>query len=163
MNNTKIIAFYLPQFHRIPENDKWWGEGFTEWTNTKSSKPLFKGHDQPKEPLNDNYYNLLDKDTRKWQGELAKKYGIYAFCYYHYWFNGKLLLQKPIEKMLNQNEPNLPFCMCWANEPWSRSWDGREKEVIMPQAYGEKKQWKKHFDYLLPFFKDTRYIKVGNK
>lgn len=160
---TKVIAFYLPQYHCIPENDKWWGEGFTEWQNTSKAKPLFKGQYQPKEPLNDNYYNLLDRSSREWQANLAKQYGVYGFCYYHYWFNGKLLLEKPLEEVLKLNEPDFPFCMCWANEPWTRAWDGGEKKVIMPQHYGGKKEWKEHFDYLLPFFLDKRYIRIKNK
>lgn len=159
----KIIAFYLPQFHAIPENDAWWGEGFTEWTNTSKAKPLFKDHYQPREPLNDNYYCLLDSKTQEWQAELAGKYGIYGFCYYHYWFNGKLLLEKPLENMLENSNIKLPFCMSWANEPWTRNWDGREKEVMMPQEYGGKKEWEEHLQYLMKFFKDDRYIKKENK
>lgn len=158
----KIIAFYLPQFHDIPENDEWWGKGFTEWVNVKKAKPIFEGHSQPRVPLNNNYYNLLDDDVKIWQAEIAKKYGIYGFCYYHYWFNGKLLLEKPMEQMLANPKIDLPFCICWANEPWTRAWVG-EKKVIYPQAYGEKKEWKDHFDYLLPFLKDDRYIKNDNK
>lgn len=159
----KIIAFYLPQFHTIPENDKWWGKGFTEWTNTRKAKPLFKGHNQPREPLNDKYYNLLDSNTQKWQADLAKKYGIYGFCYYHYWFNGKMLIEKPMENMLNNKNIKIPFCISWANEPWTRNWDGRNKEVLMPQFYGDKKEWEEHFQYLLNFFKDERYILKDNK
>ncbi|KYC64648.1 glycosyltransferase WbsX family protein [Heyndrickxia coagulans] len=159
----KMISFYLPQFHEIPENDKWWGKGFTEWVNTKNAKKLFSGHDQPKEPLNDNYYNLADYRTTIWQVELAKKYGVSGFCYYHYWFNGKLLLEKPIRNHLEHTEIDFPFCMCWANEPWTRSWDGKSKEIIMPQKYGSEKEWKAHFNYLIEFFKDSRYIKIENK
>ncbi len=158
----KIIAFYLPQFHDIPENDEWWGKGFTEWTNVKKAKPWFEGHAQPRIPLNENYYNLLDDDVKVWQAELAKKYGIYGFCYYHYWFNGKLLLEKPMEQMLKNKDIDLPFCISWANEPWTRAWVGG-KEVIMPQYYGDITEWKAHFDYLLPFFKDDRYIKIDGK
>ncbi|WP_343338818.1 hypothetical protein TPELB_10170 [Terrisporobacter petrolearius] len=163
MSNPKIIAFYLPQYHTIPENDKWWGEGFTEWTNTTKSKPLFKGHQQPKTPLNDNYYCLLDKETQEWQAKLAQENGVYGFCYYHYWFNGKMLLEKPMELMLENKDITLPFCISWANEPWARTWDGKDKEVLMLQEYGDKKEWKEHFNYLLKFFKDKRYIKVDNK
>lgn len=160
---TKIIAFHLPQFHCIPENDEWWGEGFTEWTNTKKATPLYKGHYQPREPYKDNYYNLLDKESIKWQTDTAKKHGIYGFCYYHYWFNGKLLLEKPVEILLNEKDIEFPFCLCWANEPWTRAWDGGEKEVIMPQSYGNEENWEKHINYLLQFFKDERYIKIDNK
>jgi lipopolysaccharide biosynthesis protein len=160
---TKIIALHLPQFHTIPENDEWWGKGFTEWTNTKKAKPLFEGHNQPREPLNDNYYNLLDKEAIKWQVELAKKYGVHGFCYYHYWFEGKLLLEKPVEILLEEKEIDFPFCFCWANGSWTRTWNGAEKDVIMPQLYGDESDWKDHFNYLIKFFKDPRYIKVDNK
>ena len=158
----KIIAFYLPQFHNIPENDEWWGDGFTEWVNVKNAKPLFDGHVQPKEPLNDNYYDLLDDNVKIWQAKIAKEHGIYGFCYYHYWFNGKLLLEKPMEQMLNNKKIDIPFCISWANEPWTKAWVN-EKKVLIPQAYGGKEEWKQHFDYLLPFFKDPRYIRVDNK
>jgi hypothetical protein len=159
----KIIAFYLPQFHPIPENDRWWGKGFTEWTNTKKSRPLFEGHYQPREPFGDRYYSLLNEKTQEWQAELAEEYGIYGFCYYHYWFNEKMLLEKPMENMLNNPNIKLPFCISWANEPWTRNWDGREKEVLMPQHYGEEKEWEEHFQYLVKFFKDKRYILKDNK
>ena len=160
---TKILAFHLPQFHSFPENDEWWGKGFTEWVNVKKSKSLYKGHKQPNEPLNDYYYNLMDKETRRWQAETAKKYGIYGFCYYHYWFDGRLLMEKPLEALLEEKDIDLPFCFCWANEPWTRAWDGRTSTVIMPQRYGGEKEWKEHIDYLMPFFRDDRYIKVDNK
>lgn len=159
----KLIAFYLPQFHRIPENDEWWGEGFTEWVNTKKARPLFPGHDQPKTPLNENYYCLLDEDTQIWQANLAKQYGIYGFCYYHYWFNGKLLLEKPLENMLKNSKVDIPFCFSWANETWARTWDGREKSILIKQEYGGEKDWEEHFQYLLAFFKDPRYIKIAGK
>lgn len=159
----KVIAFYLPQFHAIPENDQWWGKGFTEWTNVKKAKPVYQGHVQPKIPLNNYYYDLLDDKTKLWQVELAKKSGLYGFCYYHYWFDGKMLLEKPAEQMLKNKQIDFPFCFSWANEPWSRSWKGDSKNVIMPQNYGGREDWKSHFDYLLPFFKDTRYIKDHGK
>ena len=158
----KIITFYLPQFHEIPENNEWWGNGFTEWVNVKKAKPLFEGHSQPRVPLNNNYYNLLDPSVQEWQASLAKKYGIYGFCYYHYWFNGKLLLEKPMENMLKNKKIDIPFCICWANEPWTRAWVG-ETKVLIPQEYGNKKEWKEHFDYLLPFMKDCRYIYENEK
>ena len=163
MEKPKIIAFHLPQYHTFPENDEWWGKGFTDWDNVKKAKPLYKGHYQPRVPLNQNYYNMLDYQTRKWQAETAQKYGVYGFCYYHYWFNGKLLMEKPVELLLNEPEISLPFCFCWANEPWSRAWDGSEKEIIMPQYYGGKIDWLNHINYLIPFFKDERYIKKDNK
>lgn len=154
----KILAFYLPQFHNIPENDEWWGPGFTEWTNVKAATPLFEGHQQPRVPLNNNYYNLLDDDVKIWQAEIAKKYGIYGFCYYHYWFDGKLLLEKPMEQMLKNPKIDLPFCICWANEPWTKIWVGEEAKTLIPQRYGSVEDWKKHFEYFVPFFKDPRYI-----
>lgn len=160
--DLKLIAFNLPQFHVIPENNKWWGDGFTEWVNVKKSIPQYKNHNQPRVPLNENYYNLNNVDTLMWQMDLAKKYGLYGFAYYHYWFDGKLLLEKPVEKLLEFEKP-IKFCLCWANEPWTKAWDGGEKEIIMPQRYGGKEDWKKHFQYLLPFFKDSQYILVDNK
>lgn len=158
----KIIAFYLPQFHNIPENDEWWGDGFTEWVNVKKAKPLYDGHVQPKCPLNDNYYNLLDDNVKIWQAEIAKKYGVYGFCYYHYWFNGKLLLEKPMEQMLANPKVDIPFCICWANEAWTKAWVD-STQTLIPQKYGNKKEWKEHFEYLLQFFKDDRYIKCDGK
>lgn len=159
----KLIAFYLPQFHTIPENDRWWGKGFTEWTNTRKSKPLFAGHYQPREPLQDYYYELTDPAARKWQAEMAKKYGIYGFCYYHYWFKGKTLLETPFNEVLRSGEPDLPFCLSWANEPWTRTWDGLDDEVLMPQNYGDEEDWEDHFYYLLPAFRDQRYIRIDEK
>ena len=160
----KVIAFYLPQFHSIPENDEWWGKGFTEWTNVKAAKPLFDGHNQPVEPLDGNYYNLLDNSTIKWQIELAKKYGVYGFCFYHYWFDGHMLLQKPMENMLKDPDLNIPYCISWANENWTNAWkaNGNVKTLIQ-QTYGKKDEWKRHFEYLLPFFKDPNYILENNK
>ncbi len=158
----KIIAFYLPQFHDIPENDEWWGKGFTEWDNVKKATPLFEGHQQPRVPYNNNYYNLLDHDVKKWQSNIAQEYGIYGFCYYHYWFNGKLLLERPMEQMLRNKEITIPFCICWANEQWTKAWIG-ENKVLIAQNYGARKEWEDHFNYLLPFFKDERYIKENNK
>lgn len=154
----KIIAFYLPQFHNIPENDEWWGDGFTEWVNVKKAQPLYPDHCQPRVPQGKNYYNLLDDNVKIWQAELAKKYGIYGFCYYHYWFDGHMLLEKPMEQMLKNKNIDIPFCICWANEAWTKAWIGETKTLI-PQRYGTKKEWKEHFEYLLPFLKDSRYIK----
>lgn len=162
----KIIAFYLPQFHEIPENNEWWGKGFTEWVNVKSAKPLFDGHSQPKVPYNDYYYDLSDINVMKWQVKLAKQYGVYGFCFYHYWFNGHLLLEKPVEAYLHNQESSelqLPFCLCWANEHWTNAWVSEKNQVLIEQKYGDKIAWKEHFDYLLPFFKDERYIKENNK
>ena len=160
----KIIAFYLPQFHSIPENDEWWGKGFTEWVNVKAAKPLFTGHQQPRIPLNKNYYNLLDDDVIKWQIDLAKKYGVYGFCFYHYWFDGHLLLEKPLENFLHNSELNHPYCICWANEDWTNAWKAKTGiKTLIHQTYGKKKAWKEHFDYLLQFFRDPNYIIEENK
>lgn len=158
----KIITFYLPQFHNIPENDEWWGDGFTEWVNVKKATQLFPGHRQPRIPLNHNYYNLLDDDVKIWQAKIAKEHGIYGFCYYHYWFNGKLLLEKPAEQMLKNKDVDIPFCFSWANEPWTKAWVN-QKEVLISQFYGAKKEWKEHFDYLYQFFVDDRYIRVDDE
>lgn len=160
----KTIAFYLPQFHEIPENDEWWGKGFTEWANVKLAKPQFKGHIQPEIPYEKNYYNLLSEEVQIRQAKLAKEYGIGGFCYYHYWFEGKLLLEKPIENMLKNKKVNIPFCICWANETWSRTWDGQEDNILIKQNYDEDQEaWRLHFCYFLEFFKDERYIKHDGK
>lgn len=162
-SNLKFMAFYLPQFHPIKENNAWWGEGFTEWTNTKKAAPLYTNHRQPREPLDDYYYNLLDIEALKWQSELLKEYNIYGLCCYHYWFNGKLLLEKPVELLLANKDIKTHFCFSWANEPWTRNWDGRQHSILMPQNYGGEEDWEKHFYYLLPFFRDDRYIKIDHK
>lgn len=160
-----VFAFYLPQFHQTSENDQWWGEGFTEWTNIKNAKALFRGHIQPKKPLYENYYDLMDINIMKWQGELAREYGISGFCVYHYWFEGKKLLHKPMEQLLEHKDVYFPFFFCWANESWTNAWatsDGKPK-MLMKQTYGAQKDWNNHFNYLLKFFNDDRYIKIGNK
>lgn len=160
--NVKIIAFYLPQFHAIPENDVWWGKGFTDWVNVKKAKPLFKGHQQPREPLEDNYYDLSDPESIRRQADLARQYGVDGFCFYHYWFGGKLLLQKPAELLLQHRDIDLPFCFSWANEPWARTWDGKAHQILIDQSYGGSQDWEAHFAYLLPFFKDERYMKIDS-
>ena len=160
----RVIAFYLPQYYTFPENDAWWGKGFTEWTNVKKSKPLFKGHYQPTVPLNKNYYCLENPEVMRWQIGLAKEYGVYGFCFYHYYFgNGKFLMQKPLENYLADSTLDLPFCLCWANHNWSRTWVGDDKQILMNVEYGTEKEWKYHFDYLKQYFKDKRYIRVDNK
>ncbi len=159
----KIIAFYLPQYHPFPENDEWWGKGFTEWDNVKKGKKLYKNHYQPRVPLNQNYYSLLNSETQIWQSELAQQYGIYGFCYYHYWFNGKVLMDKPLQNMLNNKKITINFCFSWANESWSRTWNGKDKDYLIKQEYSGRQDWEKHFMYLLPFFKDERYIKISGK
>lgn len=158
----KILAYNLPAFHRIPENDEWWGEGFTEWDNVRRAKPLHKNHIQPMIPLREKYYDLSNKDDVILQTKLAEKYGIYGFIYYHYWFLGKLLLEKPVEIYKNSSEGSLKYCFCWANESWCRTWNGNNKDVLIAQNYGDKEDWEKHFLYLLDFFNDSRYIKENN-
>lgn len=158
----KKYAYYLPQFHRIPENDKWWGDGFTEWTNVKKAKKLYANHKQPKVPLNNNYYSLDNIETMKWQAELLKEYKLDGLIFYHYYFTGKKLLEKPAELLLNHKDVDLDFFFCWANHSWYRSWEG-SKELLMEQTYGSILEWEEHFQYLLPFFKDRRYVKKDNK
>lgn len=156
----KLLAFHLPQYHEIPENNEWWGEGFTDWVNVKKAKPLFNGHEQPRVPLMENYYDMSDVDTIKWQCDLAREYGVYGFCYYHYWFNGKKLLQKPVEILLEHKNIQTNYCICWANETWARTWDGKEKSILIQQDYGDKNDWITHIEYLMQFFNDDRYIKI---
>ncbi|URW90610.1 glycosyltransferase WbsX family protein [Lacticaseibacillus paracasei] len=160
---TKIISFYLPQFHSIPENDAVWGKGFTEWNNVKAAKPLVKKQYQPRVPLNNNYYSLLNEDTILWQTDLAKKYGVYGFCIYHYWFSGKLLLNKPLELINKSKKIHFPYCICWANESWTNAWSSNKPKSFLEQKYGDKAEWKEHFDYLARFFKDPDYIVEDNK
>lgn len=161
----KLISFYLPQYHEIPENNDAWGKGFTEWTNVSRSKPLYLGHRQPRIPLHGNYYNLLDEGTMEWQAKLAGKAGIHGFCFYHYWFNGRLVLEKPAENLLNRGDISLHYCFAWANEPWTKTWHGAggNKEILIPQTYGGEEEWGRHYDYFLPFFRDGRYIKEGRR
>lgn len=159
----KYIAFYLPQFHEIPENNEMWGKGFTEWTNVKKAKPLFKDHFQPVIPYNSNYYDLTDPSVYEWQINLAMKYGIYGFCFYHYWYNGHIIMNKPIERVLKDEKLAFPFCICWANHDWSFSWVSKEDTVIYRQDYSDRKEWRNHYEYLLPYLKDNRYICIDGK
>ncbi len=161
MGKCKVIALYLPQFHEVEENNKWWSKGFTEWTHVKNAKPLFTGHVQPRIPLN-GYYNLLNKDTVIKQTSDLNNYGIYGFAYYHYWFKGRLLLEKPIENLRKWTDINQKYMFIWANHDWFKSTDGK-KELLIRQTYGEEDDWKKHYDYFYPFFCDERYIKIDNK
>jgi hypothetical protein len=166
--NTKvrILAFYLPQYYPIPENDKWWGKDFTEWTNVRKAKPLFRGHEQPKIPTELGYYDLRVPETRIAQAELAKKAGIEGFCYWHYWFgNGKRLLERTFNEVLESGQPDFPFCLGWANHSWSaKTWSpGGNDRLLIEQLYPGKNDFIKHFYEILPAFKDTRYIRVNNK
>jgi Glycosyltransferase WbsX/Glycosyl transferases group 1 len=159
---ARLIAFYLPQFHPIPENDRWWGEGFTEWTNVGRADPLFTGHEQPHIPGELGFYDLRLSETRAAQAELASEYGIHAFCYYHYWFGGKLLLERPFDEVLASGEPDFPFCLCWANEPWSRRWDGSPHDVLQVQPYSREDDLA-HIAWLLPALADPRAVTVDGK
>lgn len=162
--NPKIIAFYLPQFHTIKENDEWWGEGFTEWTNVRKAVPLFKGHDQPRIPGELGYYDLRDPEIREKQAQLAREAGVTAFCYWHYWFgNGKRLLESVFDEVLATGKPDFPFCLGWANHSWyAKTWDkNRPNKLLIEQSYNGEDDAKKHFDFLLKAFKDPRYVKVN--
>jgi lipopolysaccharide biosynthesis protein len=159
---TKVIAFYLPQFHPIPENDLWWGQGFTEWTNVAKSKPRFRGHYQPHIPSDLGFYDLRLHETRVAQAELASLYGIGGFCYYHYWFNEKMLLEKPFNEVRKSEDITLPFCLCWANENWTRRWDGLDRKILIAQEYESYDPYA-HIKWLEQAFSDDRYIKIEGK
>ncbi len=162
-SNVKVLTYYLPQFYPIPENDMWHGEGFTEWHKVKSANPLFYGHYQQRAPHEEiGYYTLADVETLKKQTSLMKKCGVYGQVFYHYWFDGKLILEKPAQLLLKDKSIDMPFCFCWANENWTRKWDGNEDDVILKQNYSAQDA-KEFIDYLLPFFKDDRYIKIDDR
>lgn len=160
---TKIIAFHLPQFHQIPENDAWWGEGFTEWTNVKKAVPLYEGHYAPRVPYHEKYYDLTDLSVLKWQAYLANEYGVDGFAYYHYWFNGHKLLEKPLEILLRHPEINQRYCISWANEPWTNGWVSADNDILISHDNRDESDWDAHFDYLSKFFNDERYIRVDGK
>lgn len=179
----KTIAFYLPQYHNVEENNKWWGEGYTDWKAMQMAKPLFNGHKQPKTPMNHFQYDLAKKETMQWQAHLMAQYGIYGMAIYHYWFkDGRKILETPAENLLKWKDIDMPFCFYWANESWIRSWsavdnqnvwaanfeqevlpDENENGVLLEQEYGDEMEWIKHFEYFKPFFEDDRYIKIDGK
>lgn len=165
MKAPKIIAYYLPQYHPIPENDTWWGKGFTEWTNVTKAKPLFKYHEQPKLPSELGFYDLRVSETREQQAEMAKSAGVYGFCYWHYWFgNGKRLLERPFNEVLESGKPDFPFCLAWANESWKGFDHGLNgRNVLIEQIYPGLEDYKAHFFSLLSAFKDKRYIRIDDK
>lgn len=157
-----IIAFYLPQFHPTPENDRWWGKGFTEWTNTARAVPLYPGHYQPRIPADLGFYDLRCPETRADQARLARDYGLAGFCYYHYWFGGRRMLDRPFNDVLESGEPDFPFCLCWANHSWSTVWQGTN-DLLIEQTYPGMEDHRAHFAYLLRAFRDPRYIRVDGK
>lgn len=163
INRARLIAYYLPQYHPIPENDEWWGKGFTEWTNVTKAKPLFPGHEQPRLPADLGYYDLRLPEARAAQAELATRAGIEGFCYWHYWFAGKRLLERPFIEVLESGEPDFPFCLGWANQSWTGVWHGAPQRVLMEQTYPGPADHEQHFYALLPAFLDKRYVRVNEK
>jgi lipopolysaccharide biosynthesis protein len=160
--DVKAIAFYLPQYHPIPENDRWWGAGFTEWRKVVTARARYRGHRQPRLPLGLGYYDLRLPEARAAQAALASAYGIHGFCYYHYWFEGRRLLERPFEEVLRRGEPDFPFCLCWVNEPWTRRWDGESGTILLAQTYSRDDDLR-HIEWLSRAFADPRYIRVHGR
>jgi hypothetical protein len=163
-DKLKLFAFYLPQFHPISENDEWWGKGFTEWTNVTKAKSLYPGHLQPKLPSELGFYDLRVPEVMKEQARLAKTHGVNGFAFYHYWFgNGKVLLDLPIRNLLNDPSIEIEYCLCWTNESWKGTWHGAGNRLLIQQEYPGEEDYIRHFDYLLPFLKDSRYLRIDSK
>lgn len=163
-HSARLIAYYLPQFHPIPENDEWWGKGFTEWTNVARARPLFRGHRQPVTPADLGFYDLRLAEVREAQAELAREYGIAGFCYWHYWFgNGRRLLERPFTEVLQSGRPDFPFCLAWANQSWTGIWHGAPGRILIEQTYPGREDEVRHFEALLPAFHDNRYLRVDGK
>ena len=158
----KTICFYLPQFYPNSENDEWWGPGFTDWNKVASCRPRFTGHHQPHIPADLGYYDLRLEETRVAQVNLAKNFGISGFCYYHYWFNGKVLLDRPFNEVMASGKPDLPFCLCWANDDWTRAWDSNKQQILISQEYSDNDN-DDHIIWLIKAFADDRYIKIDGK
>jgi lipopolysaccharide biosynthesis protein len=159
---TRVVAFYLPQFHPVADNDRWWGPGFTEWRNVVTARPQFAGHHQPHAPSDLGLYDLRVPEVRAAQADLARAHGIAAFCYYHYWFEGRRLLERPFDEVLASGQPDLPFCLCWANERWTRAWDGRDSSVLVEQTYSDADD-RAHARWLMRAFSDERYLRVDGR
>lgn len=160
---ARVVAFYLPQFHPIPENDEWWGTGFTEWTNVAKARRLFPGHAQPHIPADLGFYDLRVSETREAQAELARQYHVEAFCYWHYWFAGRRMLERPFTEMLATGRPDFPFCLAWANQTWTGTWHGAPDRVLLEQTYPGPEDDRRHFEHILPAFRDERYLRVDGK
>ena len=159
---AKALAFYLPQYHPIPENDEWWGKGFTEWANVAKAQPLYPGHYQPHLPGELGYYDLRVPEVREAQADLARDHGISGFVYYHYWFHGRRLLNRPFDEVLASGSPDFPFALCWANEEWTRNWDGQSGRVLIRQEYSDADDLA-HIRWLATAFADSRYITIDGK
>jgi lipopolysaccharide biosynthesis protein len=161
---ARAIALYLPQFHPIPENDEWWGPGFTEWTNVTRARPLFRGHVQPHLPADLGFYDLRLAEVRDAQAELARAHGIEAFCYWHYWFgDGRRILERPFQEVLDSGAPAIKFCLGWANESWTGIWHNAQDRVLVEQRYPGKEDTDAHFTALVPAFRDQRYLALPNR
>jgi hypothetical protein len=160
---VRAIAFYLPQFHPVPENDEWWGPGFSEWTNTAKARPLFRGHEQPHMPADLGFYDLRLAESRAAQAAMAQRYGVEAFCYWHYWFGGRRMLNRPFDEVLASGQPRMKFCLAWANHTWSGVWDGAPNRILIEQVYPGPEDDRAHFEHLLPAFQDERYLRVDGR